>query len=99
MMSQLSPGLEDWTTDAMDKAAENDHLETVQYLRENCHDRWIVNTMGSIHQHLSVVHFLHHNRSDECTAKLLDQAIATKHLLLGLRVAMVCSSFIRLTLG
>ncbi|KDO28583.1 hypothetical protein SPRG_06439 [Saprolegnia parasitica CBS 223.65] len=70
------------STNAMDKAAANGHLEVVGFLHsargEGCTVRAM--TDAAANGHLEVVRFLHFNRTEGCTTRALDGAICNGHL-------------------
>ncbi|KDO18079.1 hypothetical protein SPRG_16517 [Saprolegnia parasitica CBS 223.65] len=70
------------STDAMDKAAGNGHLDVVRFLHahrsEGCTDKAM--SQAATNGHLEVVEFLHAARTEGCTVDALDGAIRHGHL-------------------
>ncbi|EGG14567.1 hypothetical protein DFA_12344 [Cavenderia fasciculata] len=66
------------TEDALDGAAKNGHLATVQYLHKHRKDGASTMAMdyAAANGHLAVVEFLQKNRSEGCTFLALDNAAA-----------------------
>jgi hypothetical protein len=83
-----------FTSDAMNLAAENGHLEVVKWLHENvcpvtnCEDNEIGQTTrveyamdwAASNGHLEVIKWLHYNRTKECTVFAMDWACYRGHL-------------------
>ncbi|KAL3657633.1 hypothetical protein V7S43_017436 [Phytophthora oleae] len=65
------------STEAMDYAAANGHLEVVQWLHMNRSEGCTTKAMNSAAKegHLEVVKWLYRNRSEGCTFKALEKAI------------------------
>ncbi|CEG43432.1 FOG: Ankyrin repeat [Plasmopara halstedii] len=70
------------TSDAMDKAAMNGHLQIVQYLHEQSIGGCTVAAMDGAAKngYLDVVKFLHAQRSEGCTVSAMDGAARSGHL-------------------
>ncbi|TMW61218.1 hypothetical protein Poli38472_013681 [Pythium oligandrum] len=70
------------TTNAMDGAAANGHLEMVKYLhsgrKEGCTTAAMNEAAGN--GHLSVVEFLHTHRNEGCTVRAMNSAAGNGHL-------------------
>ncbi|KAF0700425.1 Aste57867_9050 [Aphanomyces stellatus] len=65
------------TTDAMDRAAANGHVDVVKILHELSNQGCTTTAMdqAAIHGHDKVVRFLHANRSEGCTVAAMDAYI------------------------
>ena len=70
------------STDAMDKAAANGHLEVVAFLHSHRREGCTVFAMdtAAAEGHLDVVTFLHFNRTEGCTVDALNKTISNGHL-------------------
>jgi ankyrin repeat protein len=75
-------GIDHWTSDAMDGAAENGHLDILQFF----HDHNITNCSTTAMDraaergNLKIVEWLHQNRSEGCTTDAMDKAAAAGQL-------------------
>ncbi|KDO32625.1 hypothetical protein SPRG_02326 [Saprolegnia parasitica CBS 223.65] len=70
------------TTEAMDWAAANGHLDVVTFLHEKRSEGCTTKAMNraAANGHLDVVTFLHEKRSEGCTTKAMNRAAANGHL-------------------
>ncbi|KAF0689459.1 Aste57867_19094 [Aphanomyces stellatus] len=70
------------STDMMDLACENGHLEMVQWLTEHTKMMASVDAMNkaAMNGHLAIVEFLHVHRREGCTRRAMDWAAANGHL-------------------
>ncbi|KDO34051.1 hypothetical protein SPRG_01325 [Saprolegnia parasitica CBS 223.65] len=70
------------TTDAMDDAAANGHLDAVTFLHEKRTEGCSTDAMdrAAANDHLDVVTFLHEKRTEGCTTDAMDDAAANGHL-------------------
>ncbi|KDO28559.1 hypothetical protein SPRG_06417 [Saprolegnia parasitica CBS 223.65] len=70
------------SSDAMDNAAANGHLEVVRFLHSHRREGCTVFAMdtAAANGHLDVVTLLHFHRTEGCTTKALDSAITNGHL-------------------
>ncbi|EQC33881.1 hypothetical protein SDRG_08562, partial [Saprolegnia diclina VS20] len=70
------------STNAMDEAAANGHLDVVSFLHVHRHEGCTEEAMddAAAYGHLEVVEFLHLNRAEGWTIKALDGAISDGHL-------------------
>jgi hypothetical protein len=70
------------TTNAMNFASQNGHLDVVIWLHENRTEGCTKHAMNwaSINGHLDVVQFLHFNRNEGCTTLAMDWASDNGHL-------------------
>ena len=78
----ISQGAIGCTSDAMDNAASNNHLDLVVWLSENRSEGCSQNAMNwaAAKGHLEVVKYLHFNRKEGCTTFAIDEAAKNGHL-------------------
>ena len=70
------------TISAINNAAENGHLQVVEWLHYNRKDGCTKNAMhrAAMNGHLTMVEWLHRNRSEGCTRDAMDHAAKNGHL-------------------
>ncbi|RLN96569.1 hypothetical protein BBJ28_00014360, partial [Nothophytophthora sp. Chile5] len=70
------------STEAMDAAASNDHLDGVEWLHDHCTEGCTTRAMNdaAAHGHLDIVQWLHANRTEGCTTDAMDGAARHGHL-------------------